>query len=160
MPSDEYMIFTLVNSDAFLYDVNYKKSIDDITFFTQKLVEGGKIPNTVAYDEILPIFMSALEVTDIKGKIGVPSAQIEFLLSELYRDKGNLSKPFRLKYAKEKNVSPYAYRMLNIVKVPQVNSTFTSLTGEDVNQQFISAILRTREGKQDRISPIEKIIKY
>ena len=59
-----------------------------------------------------------------------------------------------------KTVSPYDYRMLRIVKIPEMNSTFTGITGEDVNQQLISAILRNREGKKERVSPIERIIKY
>jgi hypothetical protein len=159
MPDVEYEIFTLNNGDAFTYDVNYKESIDDIIFFIQKLIEGAKLPPTLSYEEILNIYLKALEVTKINSKLGVGVVTLEFILSELYRDRKNTSNPFRLKYD-GKTVSPYDYRMLRIVKIPEMNSTFTGITGEDVNQQLISAILRNREGKKERVSPIEKIIKY
>jgi hypothetical protein len=159
MPDIEYNIFTLENGDAFLYDVNYKESIDDVTFFIQKLIEGAKLPPTLSYEEVLNVYLKALEVTKINSKLGVGAVTLEFILSELYRDKKNTSNPFRLKYD-AKTVSPYDYRMLRIVKIPEMNSTFTGITGEDINQQLISAILRNREGKKERVSPIEKIIRY
>jgi hypothetical protein len=159
MPIINYDIFTLENGDAFVYDVMYKQSIDDIGFFLSKMIEGGKMPPTISYEEILGVFLKALEVTKINEKFGVGSVTLEFILSELYRDKRNNSDPFRLAYD-GKRVSPYDYKMVRIVKVPEMNSTFTGLTGEDINQQLIAAILRNREGRDERISPIEKIIKY
>jgi hypothetical protein len=159
MPIIGYDIFMLENGDAFIYDVMYKQSIDDIGFFLSKMIEGGKMPPTISYEEILGIFLKALEVTKINEKFGVGSVTLEFILSELYRDKKNNSDPFRLAYD-GKRVSPYDYKMVRIVKVPEMNSTFTGLTGEDINQQLIAAILRNREGREERLSPIEKIIKY
>jgi len=159
IPSIAYDIFTLENGDAFVYDVMYKQSIDDIGFFLSKMIEGGKMPPTISYEEILGIFLKALEVTKINEKFGVGSVTLEFILSELYRDRRNNSDPFRIAFDNKK-VSPYDYKMVRIVKVPEMNSTFTGLTGEDINQQLIAAILRNREGREERISPIEKIIKY
>ena len=43
--------------------------------------------------------------------------------------------------------------------MPELNSTFTSLIGEDINNQLVASILRKREGIPDRESPVEKIIK-
>jgi hypothetical protein len=159
MPELDYDIFTLASGDAFIYDVNHKESVDDIVFFIQKLVEGAKLPPTLSYEEIMNVYLKALEVTKINTKLGVNSVSLEFVMSELYRDKKNLSKPFRLSY-NGKSVGPYDYKMLRIVKVPEQNSVFTGITGEDTDQQLISAVLRTREGKDERPSPIEEIIKY
>jgi hypothetical protein len=159
MPIINYDIFILENGDAFIYDVMYKQSIDDIGFFLSKMIEGGKMPPTISYEEILGVFLKALEVTKINEKFGVGAVTLEFILSELYRNKRNNSDPFRLAYD-GKRVSPYDYKMVRIVKVPEMNSTFTGLTGEDINQQLVAAILRNREGRDERISPIEKIIKY
>lgn len=159
MPDIEYDIFTLTNGDAFIYDVNYKENIDDVIFFIQKLIEGAKLPPTLSYEEVLGVYLKALEVTKINAKLGIGSVTLEFILSELYRDRRNTSNPFRLRYD-GKTVSPYDYRMLRIVKIPEMNSTFTGITGEDINQQLISAILRNREGKKERKSPIEDIIRY
>jgi hypothetical protein len=159
MPELDYDVFVLTNGDAFIHDVNHKESIDDIIFFIQKLVEGAKLPPTLSYEELMSVYLKALEVTKINNKLGVNLVSIEFIMSELYRDRKNLSKPFRLSY-NGKSVGPYDYKMLRIVKVPEQNSVFTGITGEDTNQQLISAVLRTREGKDERPSPIEEIIKY
>jgi len=159
MPMMTYEIFMLEIGDAFIYDTMYKQSIEDISFFLSKMIEGAKMPPTVSYDEVLGIFLKALEVTEIKGKFGVGSVTLEFLLSELYRDKKNNGYPFRMSFD-GKRVSPFDYKMVRIIKVPEMNSTFTGLTGEDVNQQLVAAVLRNREGRAERISPIEKIIKY
>jgi len=82
---------------------------------------------------------------------------LEFLLSELFRNKRNTSESFRNAYTGKNG---YDYRMVRITKIPEMNSTFTGLLGEDINQQIVSAVLKGREGKDEKVSPIEKIIKY
>jgi hypothetical protein len=159
MPEIDYEVFTLKNGDAFIHDIMYKQSIDDVINFIQKLVEGAKLPQTLSYEEVLGVYLKILEVSKIGKGLGVNSVTLEFILSELYRDKRNTTLPFR-KTFNGKSIGPYDFKMLRIVKVPEMNSTFTGLTGEDINQQFISAILKNREGNDERISPIEKIIKY
>jgi len=154
----EYDVFVLLNGDPFFYDLNYKKNLDDLTFFISKIIEGGKLPDTVSYNEVFTLYLKAMEITDIT-KLGISAVTLEFMLSEMFRNRKNLSQPFRLAY-NGKNIDEYDYRLLRIVKIPELNSTFTSLLGEDIKQQLISSVLRTREGKKDRISPIEKIIKY
>ena len=159
IPSLTYEVFELTTGDAFLYDIAYKESIDDIDFFFSKLIENAKMPPTVAYDESLNIFLKALEATKINEKFGVGAVTLEFLLSEAYRDRKNNSKPFRLTYDGKRG-SPYDYRMVRMVKIPELNSSFTGLTGEDVNHQLVSAILRSRQNKKERYTPIEDILKY
>ena len=48
----DYMVYTLENGDAFLYDVLKQRDSDDLSLFMNKLVEGAKIPPTVPYDEV------------------------------------------------------------------------------------------------------------
>lgn len=157
MPMVEYDKFTLYNGDAFVYDTNHKQDVDDITWFISKMIEGAKLPPTISYNEVYGVFLKALGITKINGKLGVPSLTLEFLLSELFRGKRDNSKPFRLTYSAK---NPYAYRMIRIVKIPEMNSTFTGILGEDINQQIVSAVLKNREGKEEKLSPIERIIKY
>ena len=100
-----------------------------------------------------------LEVTRTNAGLGVPALNIELILSELFRTKTNMNKPYRLSY-NGKSYGKYDYKMVRITKVPEMNSTFTGLIGEDVNQQIVSAVLKRRTGVKERVSPIEKIIKY
>lgn len=157
MPDDDYIVYTLVNGQAFIYDVLHKKDVDDLRItFVNKLIENGKLPATLSYKDSFNVFMNAITASGDWG-IGVSAVSLEILLSELYRDKKNLNKAFRKVY---NGKNEYGFKMIRIIKLPEINSTFTSLIGEDINNQLVASILRSRENKEEKISPIEKIIKY
>jgi hypothetical protein len=157
LPIMEYDVFVLVKNDTFIYDLYYKQSFDDIMMWISKLVQGAKLPPTLPYSEVFSLYVKALQVTNINANLGIPALSIEFILSELYRNKRNLTRPFRFAY---NGTNEYDYRMIKITKVPEMNSTFTALLGEDIKQQLVSSIAKFREGRVDRVSPMEKIIKY
>lgn len=157
MPEGEYLVYTLHKGDAFVYDILHKKDLDDIkTDFLAKMIENAKIPNTVAYKDTFPIFIRAMTATETSN-LGVSSVNLEVMMSELYRNKKNMREPYRKVY---NGSNEYDYRMVSIKKLPELNSSFTALIGEDIQNQLSAAILRTREGAEDNISPVEKIIKY
>lgn len=156
LPETNYYVYVLNKGDAFVYDVLHKKDLDDFTIaFLSKMIEGAKLPPTTAYSDAFPIFLSAMKATGVM-EVGVSATSLELLLSELYRDKKNMKEPFRKSY----KGNEYDYRMVRIIKVPELNSTFTSLLGEDIQNQLAASILRQREGIPDRESPVEKIIKF
>ena len=73
------------------------------------------------------------------------------------RDRKNLSQPFRMTY---NGKNEYAYKMIRITKLPELNSTFMGLIGEDISGQIISGVVKNRTHAPEKESPIEKIIKY
>lgn len=157
LPLDDYNVYTLKRGDAFVYDILHKKDLDDIKkAFIGKILENGKMPSTTAYSDAFNIFIKAMLSAEFTS-LGVSAVSLEFLVSELFRNKKNLREPFRKAY---NGKNEYDYKMVRITKVPELNSTFTSLIGEDVNNQLVASILRKREGIPDRESPIEKIIKF
>lgn len=159
IPEIEYNVYTLKKGDAFVYDILHRQNVDDFKNFMNKLIEGAKMPAYVSYTDVLPIFLTAMtssKATDL----GIDSVTAEFLLSELYRGKKQMHDPFRLAYNGHNN---FDYRMVNITKVPQLTSTFTSMSGEDITTQFASSIVKQRDPSKKGInkeSPIEKLIKY
>lgn len=154
---DEYFIYTLKKGDAFIYDVLHQKNIDDISNdFVAKLIENGKIPQYVSYDDVLQLFINVMSASTYTN-LAVSSVSLEFLLSELYRSKDNTRDPFRFAY---NGNNEYSYKMIRITKVPQLNSTFTGLIGESINDQLVDAVVKKRENVKEKESPIEKIIKY
>lgn len=156
-PEETYDVFILKRNDAFVYDILHKKDLDDLKKdFIGKMVENAKLPSTIAYSDSINIFLKAMQATEFTG-LGVSAVSIEFMLAEMYRNRKNMRQPFRMAY---NGKNDYNYKMVRIIKLPELNSTFTSLIGEDVNNQLISSILRKREGAVERESPIEKIIKY
>jgi hypothetical protein len=157
IPSADYDVFVLNKNDIFIYDLFYKQNFDDLMRWISKLVQGAKLPLTMSYDEVFSIYVKALQVTNINARLGVSALSLEFILSELYRNKRNMNRPFRFAY---NGTNEYDYRMIKITKIPEMNSTFTGMLGEDIKQQLVSAIAKNREGRKDRVSPMEKIIKY
>lgn len=157
IPAADYTVYVLHNGDPFIVDRNYQVGLDPLQFFLMKIIEGGKIPAYIAYSDVANIFFDALIASDIKTGLSVPAVSLEFLLSEQLRTKANMSNPFRKNY---NGKNDYAYKMVKMTKIPQLSSTFSSLIGEDSNNQLVNSVLRTREGKTEIESPIEKIIKY
>lgn len=157
IPEIDYIVYTLGKNDAFIYDNNHKKDLDDFKVdVIQKLVTGGKLPAYIPYTDCLDVFINAMRACDLFG-LGVSSVSIEFLLSELYRNRRNMHDPFRLAFNGNNN---FDYKMVRITKIPELNSTFTGIMGEDLNSQLISAVLKNREGVEEKETPIEKLLKY
>lgn len=157
MPEAEYIVYELKNGDAFIYNVLHKQNVDDMAKdFFGKLIQGAKIPPTVAYEDVADIFFKAMSSSKYTS-LGVSALSIELLLSEIYRVRKNLHDPFRLAY---NGNNKYDYQMVRITKVPELNSTFTGLIGEDVTSQIVSAVVKNRSGVEEKESPIEKSIKY
>lgn len=158
LPNIEYDVFTLEKGDAFCYDTNHLENVSDIMYFMNKMLEGGKIPPLISYNDVLSFLLTALSVTK-SGGLGVSAVTYELLISELYRSKRNTSVPFR----KEINIHPenaYDYKMVKVTKIPELTSTMTGLMGEDSTQQIVAAVLHNRENRVEKISPVEKLIKY
>lgn len=159
IPEIEYQVYILKKGDAFVYDVLHKKSADDFKFFMNKLIENAKMPPYISYEDALPIYMNAMIASDTKG-LGVDAVTIEFILSGLYRNKKQMRDPFRLAY---NGHNEFDYKMVRINKIPQLTSTFTAISSEDIDTQLVSSILNTRDSStngEEVESPIEKIIKY
>jgi hypothetical protein len=159
MPDADYDIFTLNRGDAFVYDLLHQDSSKDCEFIFSKMIAFGKIPATVGYSQSLDLVLQGLISSGIKSKIGVPSLCIEAILSELYRCKGNYSQPFRKMAGKGKGTD-YDFKLVRMTKIPELNSTFTGICGEDSNHQVVSAIYRTKAGLKDEETPIENLLKY
>lgn len=155
--SEEYDVFVLKTGDIFCYDINHRENLGDIMFFMNTLIEGGKLPNIISYDNVLTILLQAMAVTN-SGDIGLSSVSYELLLSELYRSKNNINTPYRQYINKFPN-KPYDYKMIKLTKIPETSSNFLSLIGEDINHQIVAAIYNTRTGREDKISPAEKLLK-
>ena len=157
LKTQDYDVFVLQKGDAFCYDINHRENLDDIMFFMNTLIEGGKLPDIISYHDVLNLVLQAFDVTK-SGNMGLSSVSYELLLSELYRSKNNINTPYRITINKNPSKS-YDYKMIKLTKIPETSSTFLSLIGEDINHQIVSAIYNTRTGRKDKESPAEKLLK-
>lgn len=160
LPSIEYSVFILKNGDAFCYDIKHVKDVTDVENVLLKIIDGGKIPPTINYNDSVKLFLNLLIASGYKTKLGVSSAIVEIILSEIYRNKHNPSEPFRKLITSNKNASLYDFKEVKLTSLTGLNSIFNSLLGEDTYKQLSNIVVRKREGKEDRKSPLEKLIKY
>ena len=157
LKAQDYDVFVLNTGDAFCYDRNHRENLQDIMFFMNTLIEGGKMPDIIGYDQILNLIHQAFDITK-SGDMGLSSVSYELLLSELYRSRNNINTPYR-KYINDHPGKNYDYKMIKLTKIPETTSNFLSLIGEDINHQIVSAIYNTRTGRKDKESPAEKLLK-
>ena len=158
-PVDEYEVFILHTGDAFIYDVNHVQDLDDAELGINKILIGGKIPNFLSYSESYTYLVNLLTLTGMDDSLGVSSLILEFMLTEMYRNKSNLYDAFR-KYVDGKPMTNmYNYKMVKMTATPALHSIFNTLTGQDSYQQILNAILRQRSGAVDIESPTEKLLK-
>ena len=106
---------------------------------------------------ILGLYHEVLGIN--KVSLQSPSIIYELIVSELCRFKTDLSLPYRLA-ANKKVISPYAYKNINLNRLPSLNSTFAGLTFEDMTNSITMSLARTKTGGKETASPLEKIIKY
>ncbi len=156
--ADDYIVFKLKPGDAFCYDLNHMEDPDDLVFFISKLIEEGKMPKIISYDSILPLLINAMEASGYIG-LGVSSTTYELLISELFRNKNKIVEAFRF-YINNNPKAMYNYKQVKLNKLPELTSTFTGIMGEDSKQQIAAAILHNRENREEKTSPMEKLIKF
>jgi hypothetical protein len=153
---EKYAVLGLSSGSVFIKQLNIVQDSESASRFIE-LLHGGKLPRTVPYRKIIGLYHEAMDANGVD--IEVPSITLELIISELYRCQGNSSKPFRMK-AGAGGVGELEYAPVSIKTLPSINSTFTGITFEDINQAITTGVRRAREGTPEVESPIEKTIKY
>lgn len=156
-PKVSYAILKYFKNDVFIDNIWVAKKPPNINLFIN-LLHGGKLPTTLSYKDILKMEMDAQTVNG--ASLDVPSTVMELIISEIYRDKNNPSKPFRFKAGSSATASMVDYKMVNLKSIANFNSTFTALTFEDIDFAITASVNKTREDRPEAVSPIEKTIKY
>lgn len=156
LDSEMYVVLCLEKGDIFIKNLNSINNTDNAMNFIN-LLHGGKLPKDIPYDKILALYKNALAMNG--ADIKTHSITLEFIICELFRSQKALDKPFRIDAGKGK-VSMFDYKATSIKTLPSLNSTFTALSFEDINQSIISSVDRTKNDTEENTSPIEKTIKY
>lgn len=151
----KYHVLKYYLGDEVMTSVSIIKDISNVSKFIDLLLAGG-LPRTIAYEDILKIFLKNME---INGQTGNVSAVIySVIISELYRWKQDTSVPFRKIIGAGKNDNQYDYIPSNARNVCANNSTYSALTFEDADTMVVYSVNRKRQNKKQNKSPLEKII--
>lgn len=154
---EEYMVLTFYKNDTFINSLCVAKNAQDVLKFIT-VITAGKLPSNIPYDKVLEIWLNNLEINGTK--LGVSSVIYELIISEVYRDRKDISKPFRFRAGKGDKVDMLDYKSVNLKTVVNYNNTFTSVTFEDPDYALTTSVNRLRYNEKETVSPIEKVIKY
>lgn len=154
---NEFVVLQYFKGDVFIDNVNVAKNSAHTLMFIN-LLHSGKIPATVPYDKVLGLELDNLAINGVN--LGVSATIMELVISEIYRDKKDMTKSFRFRAGGTGKVSMFDYRTINLKAIANFNSTFTGVTFEDMDFALVSSVNKLRSGKKEAVSPIEKTIKY
>lgn len=157
LDEDSYMVFTLNRGDIFVLSTAQEKSSAN-TKELVSLIHGGNLPKSIPYGDVLTAYVDAMNLNGVN--LNSQMCIFEFIIAELCRYKQDLNIPFRMIIGKDPSTSEFDYTSINLKRLPALNSTFGALTFEDINQSIISSLKKSKNGEEEKESPIEKVMKY
>lgn len=143
----DYVLLHFSKGAELITNIHVQMGLDNIEKFF-KLFIGGNLPDYIPYNEIQEYVLGNANLNKFSYKVSI--SEIGALISEIYRDPNNLSRPFRLSGMKDMK----AYKAINIVKVPKYTSPYTGITSENADEAIAAAIIN----KNDIESPLEKVV--
>ena len=147
-----YRVFEYNRGDIMM-DAKIKKDIDNCTKFLD-LINKGKIPNTVSYEDVYTAWVKNVEINEFDPKVTYMALQ--YIIASLYKCKSDINKQFRFEYGKDmKNNNYYT---TNIRGSVASSSVFANQTFEHMGRMLGNAINITRRGLDQEASPIEKVL--
>lgn len=117
----------------------------------------GKIPHNIKYSNTLKLWMKNQKINSVS--LGVPSVELEMILSVFYRYIKDPTKKFSTVIGGDEKVSEYDYIMKNVRQICQYTSTYAGVTFEDIDSMITTSLNRTKRGDVEAKSPTEAILK-
>ena len=131
------------------------QSLMNVQIFMDNILS-GRFDNNIPYDMILPAWIENTKLNNVS--LNVPVTTMDMVVAMMCRDK-KTGKKFSEVVGKDPNHSMIGYTFVNI-REASASSVFGALSFEDQNAMLDTSINMTLLNKEQRISPIEKILKY
>ena len=151
-----YKILKFFKGDIICKKYIIPNSINVESYFG--MMTNKTVPDTTPYGKIMKIWTGNIGINNVN--IGVPSVVLELVASEVYRDENNPSNKFALVIGKNPNHSDTGYSQANMREICGKNSTFAAVTFEDIDSAITTSLNMKLYNKDQKISPMEKVIKY
>lgn len=143
----DYRLLKFKKDDPIVVSVKVPQIIDNVEEF-YKLFLTGHLPTTISYDKMQNYFVESMNLNG--SDYGLSLQLFGIIVSEMCRDKNDISKPFRL--SKETNMKNY--KAVSIKDLPKFISPYASITSENWDESVVSAITN----KEHKESPMEKLL--
>ncbi|MGL5752486.1 MAG: hypothetical protein ACRCXT_18265 [Paraclostridium sp.] len=144
--SQDYRLLKYKKGDQIVVSTKVPQMVANVEEF-YKLFTSGKIPTTIAYNELQNYFMENIRLNG--EDYGMTIQLFGIIIGEMVRASAENSKLFR--HTIMDNMT--GYNMINIKDVPKYVSPFTSITSENWDDSVVNAILLDKH----QVSPLEPL---
>ena len=159
LPNDveenEYKVVTYYKNQKIMSS-KIVKDADNVEGYIDFILK-GKIPHNIMYGKTLDLWLKNQKMNGIS--LGVPSVELEMILSVFYRYINDPTKKFSTVIGGDKNISEFDYIMKNVRSICQYTSTYAGVTFEDIDSMITTSLNRTKRGDKELQSPTENILK-
>lgn len=151
----EYVVIRFEKGDRIMNN-NVVKSLDNVVQFTQ-MVLGKGLDNNIPYPLLTPGWIRNMIMNDVN--LNVPVTNIDNIIANLCRYKKDPNKTFASVIGKNPNTPMTDYIFVDTRTVCATDSIFGALSFEDMNLMLDSSLNMTQQEREQRVSPVEAIIK-
>ena len=149
---EQYRVFEYNRGDIMM-DAKIKKDTDNCTKFLD-MINKGRIPSTVRYEDVYLAWVKNTEINDFNPKVMYLSMQ--YIIATLYKRRKRIDQQFRFEYGK--NMNSNDYYTTNIRGSVASSSVFANQTFEHMGRMLGNAVNITRRGMDQESTPIEKVL--
>lgn len=149
---ENYRVLEYTRGDIMM-DAKIKKDADNCVKFLD-MINKGKIPSTVRYEDVYHAWVKNVEINEFNPK--VTYVVMQYIIATLYKRRANIEQQFRFEYGK--NMNSNNYYTTNIRGSVASSSVFANQTFEHMGRMLGNAINITRRELDQESSPIEKVL--
>lgn len=149
-----YCILTLADGYK-CFQAEIIQDLTNVTLFEEVLL-AGRLDDNIPYDMITPSWIKNMVMNSIS--LNVPVTTLSTIVMQMCRDPKNPDRTFAQYITNQKNPSMIGYKFANVREL-SASSVFGGLSFEDFNYMADLGLSMTKEEKDQKISPIEDILK-
>lgn len=151
--AESYLILKYYMGDVIM-NAEEMRSVENCTKFLNMITK-GKIPSTIPYDKFVSIWQTNFAINKFNPQ--VPAVTLQMIWAEMCRCPDDVTKPYRMRYGKG-NADPTGYIETNMNNVAAATSVFSALSFEKVTEKLATSLNMTRNGVEQRRSPVEEVL--
>ena len=148
-----YRLLIFNKGDEVVHSVFVPEAIENVEDFFRLLFMVARLSNTIPYDKVHEYIKENMNLSG--SDYGVNAQMYGIIISEIFRDKDDISIPFR--NGKNIDNDMKAYKTISMTKTPNYIDPYVSITSQYWDESLMSAVLLSQKG-EDKGSPLEKIM--
>lgn len=153
----KYYVLEFNKGDRFIKSLNAQKHVKNLKSITSMITD-NQLPKEIGYTDVAKLWTECSEINGY-GSMKTNTAELELIISEIYRNPYDLSQPFRLYLAKNPGADISSAKPIRVVDIAKNVSAFGSISSGDPVRGITSSIIRQRKGLPDAKTPIEEQIR-